>query len=184
MFNEAKVWLGCLASYNNGDLIGKWVDLTKFDSQEEFHTYISEYFAELDKTKPLDYGQPREEWQFNDWEGIPDHLISQYGIDPKFWELKEKTEDFDESQCKALHIFLDQQDFESTEKALEFFERSYCGYYDSHTPMKDFAEERAENEFGDELLTKLGSYFDYAHYQYNLELQGYWQEDGHIFAPF
>ena len=41
---DAQVWLGCLASYNEGNLIGKWVSLNSFDSKGDFHEFIKTYF--------------------------------------------------------------------------------------------------------------------------------------------
>ena len=61
IINETpKAWVGCLASYNNGHLFGKWIDLTQemsdiehdidvmlnespMDNAEEFEVFDTEY---------------------------------------------------------------------------------------------------------------------------------------------
>jgi len=184
LFSEAKIWVGCLASYNEGNLYGKWVSLSKFDSEEEFYEAVREHFKKLDESHPLMSGLPREEWMFNDWEGIPSHLISEYSLDSKFWELKEQFDEVDEYREAALFILLEQQDFKSVDKILEYFENAYMGHYEGSDPLKEFAEDDAEQQFGQELLTRLGSYFDYDQYKYDLDAQGYWEKDGHVFCPY
>ena len=68
-----KVWVGEWSLYNEGRLIGEWVDLSNFDSGAEVMAYIQSL---LDKwTKET--GELREEYAIFDYENFPSNLYSE-----------------------------------------------------------------------------------------------------------
>lgn len=76
-----RIFLTDYASYNNGSQFefGHWVDLTDFSDEDELSEYISNHFKEADKKSPLD--SPREEIMITDYEGFPESMYSESGMD-------------------------------------------------------------------------------------------------------
>ena len=106
---ENKIYVGTYHKYNCGSIAGAWIDVTDLD-KEEFYL----------KCKELHKEEEDPEFHFQDWE-CPDLLndfISEGGIDPEFWELKEQIKDLSEEQIEALTAYqslfgtIDVQDFE------------------------------------------------------------------------
>jgi hypothetical protein len=112
-----QIFLTDYASYNNGTQFefGHWVDLTDFSDADELREYIKNHFAECDKTSPL--YSPREEYMYTDFEGFPEQLYSECGMDfDKLFEYLELDED---DKIKVAFI-LDQG--EKIDYALDHFE--------------------------------------------------------------
>lgn len=61
MVAVVRAWIGCLASYNSGNLHGEWVDLSEFNGAEE----LEEAASKILRNSPAD--EP-EEWIVFDWE--------------------------------------------------------------------------------------------------------------------
>jgi len=78
---EARIFLTDYASYNNCTQFefGHWVNLSGFSSADELNEYIQKHFEEADKKSPLD--SPREEIMITDYEGLPEQLYSECGMD-------------------------------------------------------------------------------------------------------
>ncbi len=186
-FDHAAIWVGCLASYNAGNLIGKWFRLDDYADEDDFMAGIATYFEELDESHPLDFGQTREEWQFNDWEFIPDFFISEYDLDKAYWLLRDKLKEESEDRQDAFFLFAAHYGYnniseENFEDIFESFEVSYQGHYPS-CPMESFAHDEAERRFWDSFPDAAKQYFNYRSFEIDLSHNGYWDEDGHVFAP-
>jgi antirestriction protein len=128
-----RIYVACLAAYNNGKLHGEWIDADQ--SAEE----IQEEINEMLKASP----EPAaEEWAIMDYdmEGLD------LGENPDLNDLVEKAELLAE-HGEAYAAFYNNN-------CGDDFEEAYCGRYDS---MKEYAEELADS-MGDE--TK-AAYFDY-----------------------
>lgn len=70
---QYRVWVGCLESYNNGDLVGEWVDLKGHD-EESFLEAIQEIIR-------------GEEWGFFDYE-LPFHISVYESVETLFAKLE------------------------------------------------------------------------------------------------
>lgn len=75
--NAPSVYVGTYEKYNNGSIQGAWVDLTRFDSYDEF----LEYCAELHK----DEQDP--EFMFQDFENFPEQYYAESAINPDLWDF-------------------------------------------------------------------------------------------------
>jgi glutamine synthetase len=67
-----RVWIGCLASYNAGRLIGEWVDATDIDEMNECRDRVAAQAVEAAKQAgeyPVYFGDP-EEFFLADHEGF------------------------------------------------------------------------------------------------------------------
>ena len=76
---EAKIYVGTYKKYNHGDLFGNWLHLEDFSNAEEFY----------DECKKLHADEHDPELMFQDWEGIPDNLISECHLDDNFFDYME-----------------------------------------------------------------------------------------------
>jgi antirestriction protein len=67
--DDAKIYVADLAEYNNGRLVGKWLDLSDYSSGAEVMEAIQEMLDE--QTKKDKYGDVHEEYAIHDFEGFP-----------------------------------------------------------------------------------------------------------------
>jgi antirestriction protein len=80
---EPRIYVGTYAKYNNGSLYGDWVDLSDFQSRDDFYEHCRELHS--DETEP--------EFMFQDHEYIPTRWVSECSIDEKVWDWLELPED-------------------------------------------------------------------------------------------
>lgn len=158
-----RVYVGTYAKYNAGNLFGKWLDLENYVDRDEF----IEACVELHK----DEDDP--ELMFQDWEDVPNDMISESHISPEVWELIEAFDEHDEDAVKAyVHCFGEWND--------EQFRDRYRGEFNSWEEMvEEFLEETGTLE---QIPENLRYYFDYEKYARDIRLSGDMIEhDGHFF---
>lgn len=116
----ASVYVGTWSKYNRGNLYGAWIDLEEHD-EHSFNQEIHELHSDEDDPEFLNM----------DWEGVPDGMVTENGIEPELWDWLELNED--ERQIVEGFRELVGED-EDIDTALEMFAGEYP------TP-EDFAEE-------------------------------------------
>lgn len=158
-----RIYVGTYAKYNDGNLFGKWLDLEDYSDRDDFYKACAELHS--DEEDP--------EFMFQDWEGIPDDMISECSVDAECWELVEAYDEFGEDAVKAyIYCFGEWREND--------FRDRYRGKYDS---WEDFAEQLVD-ELGylDEIPEHLRYYFDYEKYARNLRLgSDVCEHDGYYF---
>lgn len=90
--NEARIYVGTYAKYNDGSIFGKWFDLSDFSDKDDFMTAC----AELHK----DEEDP--EFMFQDWENIPDDLICESWLSDNFFEVRDAIENLNNDEQEAF----------------------------------------------------------------------------------
>jgi len=75
----ASIYVGTYKKYNHGDLSGDWLDLDDFLDAKEFYA----------ECKKLHADEHDPELMFQDWEGIPNNLISECHLDEDFFDYME-----------------------------------------------------------------------------------------------
>jgi len=179
---EFRIYVGTYAKYNDGSLFGKWMDLSDYIDLNDFY----EACLELHK----DEEDP--ELMFQDWEYIPDFLISESSLDQDTFKYLEEVAGMDEDRARALEIYCkdiagwrdDDKDFN---ELLEGFNECYHGYYGGQ--MKDPEIEYAYQYVEDtgllsDVSPTIERYFDYEAFAKDLFMDGYTQIDGHVFADY
>lgn len=158
-----KIYVGTYAKYNAGSIKGAWLDLGDYEDKDAF----IEACLELHK----DEHDP--ELMFQDWEGIPDGLISESHISPEAWEVLKAFEEHDEGAVRAFLYLQGEWDKER-------FEEMYRGEYESWEAMaEDLLEETGEIN---EIPEGLRFYFDYEKYARDLRLNGdFVEHEGYFF---
>lgn len=73
---DAKIYVADLAEYNNGRLVGKWLELSDYSSGAEVMEAIQEMLDE--QTKKDKFGDVHEEYAIHDFEGFPRSFYSEY----------------------------------------------------------------------------------------------------------
>jgi antirestriction protein len=85
--DEAKIYVADLMEYNNGKLVGKWLNLSDYSSGSEVLEAIQEFLDE--QTKKDKYGEVHEEYAIHDYEGFPRSFYSEYMGEGDFDNLYE-----------------------------------------------------------------------------------------------
>lgn len=122
-----RIYVACLASYNNGILHGAWIDCSDADDMRDAIA------AMLAKSQQPD----AEEWAIHDHEGfLGIHISGSHDLDElaELAELAELIEDTDEDLLQAAIKVADSSSPDDLREALDRF----CGSYDS---LADWAEE-------------------------------------------
>jgi antirestriction protein len=140
---EIRIYMACLAAYNNGYLHGRWIDATI--GEDAIWTEIKEMLA----ASPI---EDAEEHALHDYEGFEGLRLSEYeGVS----EIVEKAE-FIEEHGK-LGALVAEHFGGSVEEAKDALDDAYAGPYNS---LADFAEEMTEQS-GAEIPESLRHYIDY-----------------------
>lgn len=77
------IYVGTYAAYNNGSLRGKWFYLNHYLNIDEFYADIKSWHHE----------ESDPEFMFQDWQDIPDELISESYLNPCVWDYLELDDD-------------------------------------------------------------------------------------------
>jgi antirestriction protein len=69
-----RIYVADLSAYNDGRLVGEWIDLKKFNSGDEVMKEISSLLKKWSNQS----GEVREEFAIHDYEDIPESIASEY----------------------------------------------------------------------------------------------------------
>ena len=81
------IYVGTYHKYNCGSIAGKWLDLSDYDSKDEFYEACKELHS--DESDP--------EFMFQDYENIPESWVNESWISEKVWDFLE-LEDYIKEQ--------------------------------------------------------------------------------------
>lgn len=159
--NYGSIYVGTYEKYNNGSIQGKWLNLSDFESAEDFYNTCKEIHK--DESDP--------EYMFQDWENIPDQFIGESFISNSYWDFMELVEGSHLSWSAwsaglALGI------------EVESIEDNYQGEHDNDV---DFTIEFCESVGDlDEQMRFPYNCIDWDKAAFEL-MQGYSEQDGHYF---
>lgn len=152
-----RIYVACLASYNEGKLFGQWIDL---DIGYEF---VQESIRDMLADSP----SQGEEWAIHDYENIPFH-VSEWEDIPELCETIETLLSCDYDRDLVIEV---KEYFGfSFSEAVEYLEDNYVGEYEN---LGEWAEDFL-NETGQlcDLDKNLIYYFDYDAYGRDSEING------------
>ena len=121
--NEPRIYIACLASYNNGIMHGKWIDANQEESDLE--NEISKILI----SSPID---DAEEWAIHDYECFGGIKISEWETMDTISNVASGIDQHGELFAEAYEYMGDIQD------AKRMIEDRFIGLYDS---LIDYAEE-------------------------------------------
>lgn len=158
----ARVYVACLAAYNNGFLHGKWID-----AAQGFDTFRDEINAML-KASPVTklYGEIAEEWAIHDFEGFGSYRVEEWSDLEELCNIANVLEE--ENGELILEIMSHLGSGTSIDDAKEFLENNYHG---NHKDIGEYAEYMNE-ECGYKIPTHLQYYIDWDQMGRDMELNG------------
>ncbi|OJV16415.1 MAG: antirestriction protein [Dyadobacter sp. 50-39] len=180
--NAPRIYVGTYGQYNNGSLFGKWFDLTDYSDLKDFLQDCHEFHRnEFDP-----------ELMFQDWENIPDFLISECSLHKEAFTYFKATYDMDGETAEALDIYCKQINYWPSngyelDDQLEGFRESYQGFFGGSG--KDATLEYTyqyveETGLLSDVPSTLEKYFDYEAFARDLFLGGYSEYEGHVFIDY
>lgn len=147
---EIRIYVACLAAYNNGILHGAWIDACQDEAA------IREEINAMLKASPI---PGAEEFAIHDYEGFEGARIEEYQGIESVAEIAAFIGDHRALGGKLLEYFGDLED------ARTAFEEDYRGEYSS---LADFAQELTEETT--EIPENLQYYIDYERMARDLEI--------------
>ncbi|CDS93683.1 conserved hypothetical protein [Sphingobacterium sp. PM2-P1-29] len=168
---EAKVYVGTYKKYSEGSIFGKWLSLNDYDS-------IDDFYAEC---KELHKDEDDPELMFQDYENIPEGLISECCISDNLFEILNALSEMDDDLKEPFFIWCNNGHHSLAESDIDdlmaSYENEYVGKYDDE---EDYAFELVaeRHDLNDFAL----QYFDYESYAKDLFCGDYWFSDGHVFV--
>ena len=165
-----QIYIASLSDYNAGILHGEWIELEGL-SVDDIQDKINEILASSPIAKK--YGEPSEEWVVHDFElgGIQ---ISEYEDLATIVSIVKALTEHGEA---FAHYYNDVDDLET---ATSCFEDAYQGEYES---MLGYATETFDELYAHDIPESLRRYIDYDAFARDLEADGYYIADGHVFRP-
>ena len=159
-----RIWVGTWATYNEGNLYGRWVDATQ--TAEEIESEV----CDLLNHSPI---VNDEEWYIGDHEGLGRNISEQESFE-RVAEIGEAV-----SQADDPWAFLEWLEWTDSDD-LSRFEEEYRGKFD--TP-KDFAEEWNYELYGEDGLGPLAPHIDWDSVWYDLKCSGFYsvRTEGGVF---
>ena len=139
------LYCGTYGKYNSGNFSGIWVDVSTFDSYEDFVNFCLAIHA--DESEP--------ELMYQDYENMPYSLYHESMGEEEFNKIAEYCELCDEYSVEAVDDFLEWYSPED----LDMMHDSYAGVYDSE---EDFAREIVNGCCDlEKMMGDLSYYFNY-----------------------
>ena len=139
------LYCGTYGKYNSGNFSGIWVDVSTFDSYEDFVNFCLAIHA--DERDP--------ELMYQDFENMPGSLYHESMGEKEFNKIAEYCELCDDYGVSAVDDFLEWYSPED----LDMMHDSYAGVYDSE---EDFAREIVNDRCDlEKMMGDLSYYFNY-----------------------
>ncbi len=150
--DEIRIYVACLAAYNNGYLHGVWIDATQ--DLDDIQAAVSAMLA----SSPI---PAAEEYAIHDFEGFGAYRLSEYaGLEAAHAAACFIDEHPDYGAALLAHVG-------DVEEAERIAEEDYCGCYAS---LADYAEELTEQS--GPVPEHLALYIDYDRMAHDMELGG------------
>ena len=90
--NEARIYVGTYAKYNNGSLQGEWVELSEFYDWDDF----------MERCAEIHEDEEAPEYMSQAWEEIPDGLIDEGHWEETFFELRDELDKLNDKEKEAF----------------------------------------------------------------------------------
>ena len=147
-----RIYVACLAAYNNGKLHGAWIDA---DDPDQIWDAVRGMLAASPEPGA-------EEWAIHDYEGFEGASLSEWTTFETVCALAEFISEYGELGARVYSYFGDQ--IEEAQRAFE----EYAGEFQS---LGDFAAELYE-EIGEQVPQQLQHYIDWDAFGRDMELSG------------
>ncbi len=147
-----RIYVACLAAYNNGYLHGRWID-----AAQDADAILSEISKMLDASPTAD----AEEWAIHDYEGFEGVTIHEYAGIEKVALIAEFVAERGRLGAKVL---------EHCGGDLDEGHAAFDNYAGAYASLADFAQDLFEETT--EIPENLANYIDYSAIARDMELNG------------
>ena len=134
--NEARIYVGTYAKYNNGSLQGEWVELSDFYDLDGF----------MERCAEIHEDEEEPEYMFQAWEEIPDSLIDESHLEETFFELRNELDRLNNREKEAFWRWVEGNNTQLTQDAYSLVKSFQSDYIGSYASREDFAEELVKME--------------------------------------
>ena len=161
--DDARIYVADLAEYNNGRLVGKWLDLSDYSSGAEVMEEIQNILDE--QTKKDKHGEVHEEYAIHDFEGFPRSFYSEYMGEADFDKLYEIM-NVANSKDLPIDVLMEAMSDLGYDDEAEKVAEQYFAEVDGSmgNEWRDFAYEYVEMVGGMENISNADWYFDFKSY--------------------
>lgn len=149
-----RIYVACLAAYNNGHLHGRWIDASLGEA------HIVEQTRAMLKSSPIE--EDAEEWAIHDYEGFEGASLSEYASFESVAALAEFIEEHGKIGGELVSYYGGNLEDAKTRLG------EYHGEYES---LEDYARQYTE-DCGTQIPESLQNYIDYAAMGRDMELGG------------
>ncbi len=168
--SEARIYVGTYHKYNEGSLEGAWLELAGYSCVDEFWKACRELHR--DESDP--------EFMFQDWEDIPDDMVSESWLSSNFFDIRDALKDLDGDEQEAFFIWCDDGSVnvskKNAKKLVETFQDKYQGKYDDEV---DYAYHVVKDCY--DLPDFALAYFDYKSFARDIFIDRYRYVGGYVF---
>lgn len=108
---KASVYVGTYGKYASGSIAGKWVNLSKYDNKKEFEDFC----------KRLHKNEQDPEFMFQDYENVPDSMISESFISDEVWDVLAILKKYDANRQEQFCEWCEANGYEQDLQAIKEF---------------------------------------------------------------
>jgi len=159
----ARVYVACLAAYNNGWLHGKWIDAAQ--DYDVFRDEINEMLKASPVTK--EYGEIAEEWAIHDFEGFGSYRVEEWSDLKELCDIANLIENEENGEL-VLELISHLGAGTSIDDAKEFLDNNYHGI---HKDVGEYAYQFHE-DCGHEIPKHLQFYINWDQMGEDMETNG------------
>ena len=159
-----RVFITNLGKYNEGELVGKWLDLPCEDIESELASFgVSD--------EPDEHGNYYEEYFITDFENDYGYKVGEYDSLDDLNEIAEELENLDEYEKEVVNAFI--ENGSDIEEALDGLRDGDYMVFSNCSDMTDVAYQYIE-ETGllNDIPEGLRNYFDYEAYGRDMSFEG------------
>ena len=150
---QSRIYVGTYGKYNNGSIQGAWLNLADYASHDAFEEACQEL-----------HGPGEHEFMFQDWENIPEGIVTESSLSADYWEWA----DMSDNEKELLSVYREHVDREGTLEQAQ--DSKLDGRYAS---PEAWAEEYLGDTGGLEGMPQnLRCYFDYTAYARDARYEG------------
>lgn len=173
-----KVYIADLAAYNEGKLVGEWIDLSDYNDGSEVMDEISNLLKKWSKKA----GEEREEYAVHDYENFASNLYSEYMGEESFDKVIKAYKVSEEKGIPADVIGTIMREY-NPDDIEEWIDEHYEGQFDNDT---DLAYHYVDMMGGVEKLGKKTTdmYFDYEKFGRDLAINDFNEHGGYYFRNY
>ena len=175
-----KIYVADLKSYNEGNLVGEWIDLSEYNDGSEVQEKITELMEEYSEK----YHDGEEtEHAIHDYENFDSSLYSEYMGESEFDTIISAykiLDDYPELNMEVITEIMSDYNLEGDE-VVQWIDERYVGKFDSD---EDLGYNFVEMVGGIENVSNSDFYFDYEKLGRDLSINDYTQYGGVYFQNY